>query len=271
MEAVLEGMDEYYSAELSQKIKRGMRENIYKSKTTGGYTALGYKVGADKRLEIDERGAAIVRMIFTEYDSGKIFAEICAMLNDAGYVTQRGKAFRHDTLSRICSNRKYIGEYTSDMVAEPSTCPAIIDRDLWGRVQTKLKNSKQKHRHTNPKHDYLLTGFLTCSQCGKPIRGTAGTSKTGKRYYYYKCDTGCYGRLPAYQLEDTIVHALEDALTPEKCDEIADKAYTLYQKERAENVQLQAAKAEKKVEKKLQNAFDAVLSGIHSQGLKTMP
>jgi len=160
MEAVLEGMDEYYSAELSQKIKWGMRENIYKGKTTGGYTALGYKVGADKRLEIDERGAAIVRMIFTEYDSGKTFAEICAMLNDAGYVTQRGKAFRHDTLSRICSNRKYIGEYTSDMVAEPSACPAIIDRDLWGRVQTKLKNSKQKHRHTNPKHDYLLTGFF---------------------------------------------------------------------------------------------------------------
>ena len=42
MESLLEGMAEYYSAELSQKIKRGMRENALKGKVTGGAVALGY-------------------------------------------------------------------------------------------------------------------------------------------------------------------------------------------------------------------------------------
>lgn len=57
MEAILEGMDEYYSAELSQKIKRGMRENIYKGKTTGGYTALGYKeqINGSKLTNVAQR------------------------------------------------------------------------------------------------------------------------------------------------------------------------------------------------------------------------
>lgn len=41
MESVLEGMAEYYSAELSQKIKRGMKETALKGKATGGQKVLG--------------------------------------------------------------------------------------------------------------------------------------------------------------------------------------------------------------------------------------
>ena len=36
MESVLEGMAEYYSAELSQKVKRGVRESLIKGYYTGG-------------------------------------------------------------------------------------------------------------------------------------------------------------------------------------------------------------------------------------------
>lgn len=135
LEGLLESMNEYYSAELSQKVKRGMRENILKGKTTGGNVALGYKIGADKRLEIEEQGAAIVRKIFADYASGKKFVEIIDSLNAAGWKTSRGNDYNKDSLHRILVNRKYIGEYAVNGFDEVATCPAIVDRELFDRYK----------------------------------------------------------------------------------------------------------------------------------------
>ena len=49
LESVLEGMAEFYSAELSQKINRGMRESAMKHNSIGGAIPLGYKT-VDKKL-----------------------------------------------------------------------------------------------------------------------------------------------------------------------------------------------------------------------------
>lgn len=269
LEGLLEAMNEYYSADLSQKIKRGMRENVLKGKTTGGNVALGYRIGADKRLEIDETGAALVRHIFAEYDSGKTFAEISNTLNAAGHLTSRGKPFKGSTLSRILANRKYIGEYQVEGITERSECPAIVDKALFERVQKRLQEHLQKYRHRSPHHTYLLTGLLTCSQCGKSMSGTSGTSKTGDRYYYYVCPEKCHGRIPAEPLEQTITDTLTQFLTEQNCKEIAQKAYELYEAERQSNPELAAAKKElQATEKQLQNAVNAVLSGFSSETLK---
>ena len=269
LEGLLESMNEYYSAELSQKVKRGMRENVLKGKSIGGNIALGYKIGKDKRFEIDEDSAAIVRRIFASYDQGKTFSEICRELNEAGYTTKQGKQYRNSTLTRILANRKYIGEYIVDGVEEMSECPAIVDKDLFERVQHKLEEHKLKHRRSKSNHTYLLTGKLLCAECEKSISGTCGTSKTGTRHYYYKCPCGCSGRINANELENTVVEAVENFLTGENCDRIAKAAYDLYQKDRQENQELKVAQNElKDVSKKLENAVNAVLSGINSQTLQ---
>ena len=44
MESVLEGMAEYYSVELAQKIRRGMQINAEKCLAVGGMKILGYKI-----------------------------------------------------------------------------------------------------------------------------------------------------------------------------------------------------------------------------------
>ena len=44
MESVLEGMAEYYSAELSQKVKRGIKESLIKGNYIGGYILYGFDV-----------------------------------------------------------------------------------------------------------------------------------------------------------------------------------------------------------------------------------
>ena len=53
LEAMLEGMAEYYSAELSVKVKRGQKENALKCKANGGVSPFGYRINAERYYEID--------------------------------------------------------------------------------------------------------------------------------------------------------------------------------------------------------------------------
>ena len=55
LESLLEGMVEYYSAELSQKVKRGMRELRNKGNYMGGYLLYGYKKDGKKWLLMKKR------------------------------------------------------------------------------------------------------------------------------------------------------------------------------------------------------------------------
>lgn len=268
MEGLLEAMNEYYSAELSQKIRRGMRENVVKGKTTGGGVALGYKIGVDKCLEVDADTAPIVQKIFDMYASGSSYADIINALNDSGYKTSRGNVYNKSSIQRILKNRKYIGEYTVKNISEVSKCPAIISQDLFEVVQVRLSEAIHKHKHRN-EHDYVLTGKLRCATCGKPVTGTAGTSKTGNRYYYYKCANRCTS-IAQEKLENRVLNLLADYLTPEKIDQIANAAYECYKKEQSKNTEQETLKKQIAIiEKKINNIVNAIMNGTASNALQS--
>ena len=67
MEAVLEGMAEYYSAELSEKVVRGLTENAYKCKFNGGTLPLGYTIDSEQHFQIDPLVAPAVLEAFKRY------------------------------------------------------------------------------------------------------------------------------------------------------------------------------------------------------------
>ena len=74
LESLLEGMAEYYSAELSQKVTRGMHETLAKGRFPGGSVLFGYDLVGDKitgrHLVINEQEAEIVRTVFNDYNKG---------------------------------------------------------------------------------------------------------------------------------------------------------------------------------------------------------
>ena len=74
LEGLLESMAEYYSANLSENIKRGYYDSALERKMTCGM--LGYRRGPDGKYEIDPATAPIVQRIFEEYTSGKSRSEI---------------------------------------------------------------------------------------------------------------------------------------------------------------------------------------------------
>ena len=187
LESVLEGYAEYYSADLSEKVVRGMTENALKSKYNGGTRPIGYLIDSDQCFQLDPLTAPFVREAFQRYDEGATMTQIRDWLNEQGVKNTRGQKMTYNSVQHLLNNRRYIGEYTYRDIVVPDGIPAIVPQDLFDRVQEKLaKNKKAPARH-KAEDDYLLTTKLFCGYCGAYLCGESGTSHTGNVHHYYKC------------------------------------------------------------------------------------
>ena len=91
LESMLEGYAEYYSAELSQKIRRGQQDNAIKCMNNGGNTPLGYYVDkATGKLEIDPETAPYVQELFSRYADGERLTVFQAEMAQRGLRSKRG-------------------------------------------------------------------------------------------------------------------------------------------------------------------------------------
>ena len=187
LESVLEGYAEYYSADLAEKVVRGMTENALKCKFNGGNVPLGYYVDDEQHLQLDPLTAPFVREAFERYANGATMTQIRDWLNENGVKNKRGLAANYNSVQHMLNNRRYIGEFRYRDVIIPNGIPAIVPEELFERVQERMeKNRKAPARH-KAEDDYLLTTKLFCGYCGAYLCGEAGTSHKGKVYHYYKC------------------------------------------------------------------------------------
>ena len=129
LESLLEGMAEYYSAELSQKVKRGLKESRIKGNFTGGNVPYGFKITGDKisgrKVIIDENESLIVKYIFEQYAFGITIKEIINNLTKKG-ITRNGKPFPKNSILHILHNERYNGKFSKDGIEYTHTFPKII-------------------------------------------------------------------------------------------------------------------------------------------------
>ena len=187
MEGVLESMAEYYSAELSQKIRRGMNINASKCLSTGSNPGLGYKVDKDRKFYVDEDEAKIVKEISERYARGETKNEIVDDLQRRHIKTSKGNAFSKNSLNHILSNKRYIGYYLYKDQETKDGMPRILDDDLFYKVQDRMNKNKNAKAHNRAKEEYILTTKLFCGHCKEMMIGYGGTGKLGKTYRYYIC------------------------------------------------------------------------------------
>lgn len=273
LESMLEGMAEYYSAELAVKIRRGQTDNAMKCKNNGGSIPLGFYVGTDGVLTIREDTAPIVREIFRRYDSGESMQVIVNSLNERGLKTQKGSTFRVSNLGTILKNRKYIGEYKYGKIVIPDGIPAIIDAELFDRVQQRLATNKMAPARAKADEENLLTTKLFCGECGRLLAGESGKGHNGTVYYYYKCSgakrkKGCNLKaikknwIEKIAVQMTVQRVLQDT----EIDRIADAILAL---QNQEDPAIPALTAElKNCEHKIENLMDAIMDGIRTSSTK---
>ncbi len=277
LESLLEGMAEYYSAELSQKIKRGMRESAHKCQALGGMPPLGYKIAVDKKYVIDDSSAHIVKQIFEMYDNGASVTEICTAMNKKGYKTSSGVKFNKNSLWRMLKNEKYIGVYEAIGIRTEGGIPAIIEKELFDRVQDKLVLNKKRAGSKKTKMKYALSGKLYCGHCGAGMIGESGTSRNkGTKYYYYKCSAkknkkNCDKKTVRKDwLEDLVVReTVNHILKPDKIKVISKSCVDISKNEEQNNLEIKAIKKQiTAVNKSLNNIMKAIEQGIITTSTK---
>ena len=237
MESVLEGMAEYFSAELSQKVKRGMTLTAEKCEFTGSGVPLGYKI-IDKKFTVNEEEAPIVKRIFEMYLAGKTMVDIIRYLNENGLKTSYGNSYNKSSIRRILTNRKYLGIYIYRDIEIPGGVPQIIDEVTFEQAQMLLeKNKKAPARAKAAEENYLLTTRLFCGHCSCAMTGMSGKSKTGKIHQYYACvaqrrhDSCEKKAVQKAYIEDAVVEGVMSVLTDGYINEIAQKIADLSVKE----------------------------------------
>ena len=234
MESLLEMFAELYSRDLSQKVKRGMRENVLKGLTIGGRVLYGYKV-ENKKVVIDEEKAQAVKIMFEDYAQGKSKTEIVNKLNNLGYRTNKGKKFTTNSLQDKLKNKKYLGYYKNEYIESEDYFPQIIDKTTFDKVQERLKHNQRFGGKS--KINFILSGKLFCGHCGDSMIGTSGTSHTGKTHAYYTClgrnkRHSCNKKIENKdKLENDIVDFLKNKLLkPANLESIADEVLKEYEK-----------------------------------------
>ena len=273
VETLLEGMAEYYSAELSEKVIRGQTENALKGKCTGGTGTIGYKIDDDKFYHLDPLTAPLVLEAFQRYDNGDKMVEIVNFLNDKGVRNMLGGKMTHSSVNTMLKNRRYIGELSFRDIVVPDAIPVIVPKDLFDRVQKRLDKNKRAPACGKADEEYLLTTKLLCGKCGALMFGESGTSATGRTYYYYKCANvkrrkGCNKKTVQKDwLEDLVVRETMKLIQD---DAMIDKIVQLVMDvQNQENTTIPLLEKQlREVNKKLDNLMKAIEDGLYTRTTK---
>lgn len=289
---IIAGMNEFYSDNLSQEVMKGLKENAYQCKFTGGVPALGYKVDPEsKKLIIDEREAPIVQLIFRRYSNGWSYNMIIDELTRLGYHTKYGKPFGKNSLFELLRNEKYIGVYTfnraakrkrdgtrnyhvtkdpSEIIRIPGGCPALIDKETFEKVQNIMSENRKMSLQQHGQKVYILSGKLFCANCGARMYGNCKTTR-GKTHFYYVCSNSwrkhkCSSRhIPAEELEDEIIEMLQTLIcSPEFLQKVSQQLQNDAQKnqEITRKQRESAAKRLQSINFKIKNLLNLVSQGI---------
>ena len=274
LESVLEGFAEYYSADLAEKVTRGMTENALKCKFNGGSMPIGYVIDEEQHFQIDPLTAPFVLEAFKRYIEGATMKELIDFFKEKGIKNKSGGDINYNSIQRMLNNRRYIGEYAFRDIVVPDGIPAIIPKELFDRVQAKLaKNKKSPARH-KAEEDYLLTTKLFCGCCGAYMCGDSGKGRSGEVHRYYKCVSIKKRRATCSKksvrkdwIEDIVVNAtMKMLMSDTTIDAIVSALMTLQD---AENVNLPLYEKQlKETNVAINNLLNAIQAGILNRSTK---
>jgi site-specific DNA recombinase len=215
---------EVTSERIRDKIAASKRKGLW----VGGNLPLGYEI-KDGKIVIVEEEAELVRSIFRRYLELGGVNELLRDLRERNIrtksrllstgATRGGIPFGRGALYYLLGNRFYIGEVKYKNEILPGEQRPIMDRELFEEVRQKSLAQWSHRTVVRNKSDHLLTGLLF-DDAGHRMIPTHAT-KAGIRYRYYASTpvlngeaktalAGSISRVPAADIEDTIVKSLEE-------------------------------------------------------------
>jgi site-specific DNA recombinase len=199
-----------------------------KGKWAGGRPILGYDVDAKGgKLLLNEDEAVQVRVIFGLYLELGGLLPVVEELARRGWTNKRwinrlgraagGEPFTRTSLYRLLTNVAYLGKVRSKGEVHAGEHPAIVDMELFQRVQTLLRQNKVSGgafvRNT---FGFVLKGLLCCAPCQCAMTPTHTSRNGSKRSRYYVCSKATkHGRktcpspsVPAAEIEHFVLQRI---------------------------------------------------------------
>lgn len=229
LESLIHWKDQEYLRQLGANSRRGLHLIARKGYAPGGFPPRGYKreytetdVGGKVRRVAqwvpDPESAPLVRKAFELKASGATTKQIL----------EETHLFRTtNSLTWFWKNKTYLGYRKCDDLEIPGAHEAIIDQELWDRVQARLRERPKRHGSwppgTHPKQKvskYLLSGLIRCAQCGSAMIGSRDKLRSGNHFRFYICGrrkrsgiAGCpSGKLKAALIEDAVMGCIMDRI-----------------------------------------------------------
>ena len=181
------GQSKYYSDNLSEHIKRGVRQKLRRGEWLN-LAPFGYQNNPRIRnIEPHPTNARIVKLAYEEYAKGThTFNSLGLFLADLGVVSRSGTPLAKASIKRLLTHRVYLGFVKhGDEWFEGSFEP-LVSSALFEAVQVVLKD-KERPRKRKIKHDFPFTGLFRCTECDSMISAQWTTNRHGTRYRYYRC------------------------------------------------------------------------------------
>ncbi len=213
-------VNEWYLEDMSDNIRSVLKNRRENGCHTGAFALYGYRKDPERKghLLIDEEAAAVVREVFRLFDAGYGKTAIARILNErgipnpTGYKRQMGLRYRgtdyagstlwkYPAVSDMLANEIYIGNMVQGRYGSVSyktkenrpkpraewcivegTHEPIIDRDLWDRVQEKIR---ERRKPFGTGKIGIFAGKVRCGTCGSGMRSVKHAS--GK--HYLQCGT----------------------------------------------------------------------------------
>ncbi len=242
LEGIIESVDEFYSENLAEEVRRGMREAASRgfwvaSRTPYGYNRVMVQDGAKKRptLEIDPDTSPVVKRIFDMAEAATGMTEITRTLNSEGIASATGKLWSKNGVHFILKNEVYTGtllwgatgKSKADPVRIEKAFPPIVSKAQFKRVNRLMRSRAPKRTHPRRVGStYLLSGLVRCKACNRALSGQ--DAKSGQFAYYVcqsimkrgrdACETP---RLNARRFEEMVVGKIrENVLTESNITEL---------------------------------------------------
>lgn len=155
----------------SVRIKDVFNYKYKRGEVLSGKTPLGYSI-KDKHLVPNEDAEKAVA-VFKHYDKTNNLNSTTLFLEHEYGIVMTTPNLKKS----ILANTKYIGVFRDN----ENFCPAIIERELFDRVQLNLKRNVK----SSVKRDYVFSGLIVCAHCGKTMSGYIHRTRRTNRIYFY--------------------------------------------------------------------------------------
>ena len=184
------GQSKYYIDNLSENVKRGLRQKIrngvWPHKATYGYTNNPKSRGIDV---VPEEARGIKKAYEAFCEGNCTYTDISNLLFKFGLKQRDGQPLSIDVVKKILSDKFYIGIMCFKGEYHPGKHQVFIPKDLFNKAQAELA---RRERHFNKSFNFEFLGLAKCRECGASITAEKHTKyyKGTNRYatyIYYRC------------------------------------------------------------------------------------